>query len=112
MVDDNDDEDDPVVAERDDDPGVAERDDDEDDKPKAMDWPAVRDERAPRQFELVRRSARVNMFDRDGVQFVANDMRLYDLVVWIADHTSHEYMEMAQRSVRYQDAPQEELRNG
>ena len=37
------------------------------------------------QIEEVRKEGRFNMFDRDGVQVAANDLELYDLVVFIED---------------------------
>lgn len=38
------------------------------------------------QLEEVRRDGRCNMLDRDCVQVVADDLGLYELVVWIEEH--------------------------
>ncbi len=37
------------------------------------------------QFDRVRLTGRTNMYDRNQVQVVANDLNCYHLVVWIGD---------------------------
>lgn len=44
------------------------------------------------QAEQVRQEGRFNMMDRNGVQTAAYDNELYDLVTWIEEHDSGEYM--------------------
>lgn len=37
-------------------------------------------------LERVRRDGRINMLDRRGVQYIANDLDEYATVAWIEDH--------------------------
>lgn len=46
------------------------------------------------QFTEVRDTGRVNMMDRDGVQRVASEMDLSELVVFIEEAEQKEYMEL------------------
>lgn len=46
------------------------------------------------QIRDVRDSGKTNMFDKNGVQRVAFDMRLFELVEFIEDSNSEEYVEL------------------
>ena len=52
------------------------------------------------QQEAVRRSGKVNMFDLRGVQWVANEAEFYDLVLFIEDNDSQEYLRMAESAAK------------
>lgn len=41
------------------------------------------------QILKVRDTGRTNMFDINGVQVVANDLDLFELVVWLYDRNNH-----------------------
>lgn len=45
------------------------------------------------QLEAIRDSGEINMFDRRGVQVIANRRDFYDLVIWIEDAGSRIYGE-------------------
>ena len=40
------------------------------------------------QILAVRKSGRTNMFDVPMVQYIANEMRLYELVIFLEEHRS------------------------
>jgi len=46
------------------------------------------------QLEAVRRSGKANMFDRSLVQRVAYESDYFELVNWIEDHSSDEYVQL------------------
>ena len=48
------------------------------------------------QMEEVRRTGAVNMMDKNGVQSVANELGYRDLVLWLEEATSKEYVEVLQ----------------
>ena len=43
-------------------------------------------EKIKEQILAVRATGRINMFDANGVQVIANEMQFYDLVVFIEEH--------------------------
>jgi len=55
------------------------------------------------QLEEVRQDGRCNMLDRIGVQFIADDLGHYELVVWIEDH-QREYGRMILEGFEVEDA--------
>lgn len=55
------------------------------------------------QLEEVRLDGRVNMLDRDGVPFIADDLGHYELVVWVEDHR-RQYGRMILEGFEVEDA--------
>ena len=45
-------------------------------------------EKIKKQVLAVRNTGRTNMFDIPMVQVIANELNLFDLVVWLEDHKS------------------------
>ena len=45
-------------------------------------------EKIREQILIVRKTGRTNMFDVPTVQYIANEMRLYELVVFLEEHRS------------------------
>lgn len=45
-------------------------------------------EKIRQQILAVRATGRTNMFDISAVQFIANEMRLYELVIFLEEHRS------------------------
>lgn len=55
------------------------------------------------QLEQVRCDGRFNMLDRNGVQWAANDLGLYELVVWIEDLPRRDYRRVIMQGVEVID---------
>lgn len=52
------------------------------------------------QQEAIRSSGMINMFDKEGVKQIAEDMGSDELVDFIENASADEYMDMANESVR------------
>ncbi len=59
------------------------------------------DQQVLEDLKKVRDSGEVNMFNRRGVQFVANDLNCFSLVCWIEDHRASEYAKLLDQFSEY-----------
>jgi len=62
-------------------------------------------ERVFKDLKKVQESGEVNMFNRRGVQFVANDLNCFSLVCWIENHRASEYTKLLDQFSDYLEQP-------
>lgn len=55
-------------------------------------------EKVLQQYEAIRSSGMINMFDIEGVKQIASDMGSHELVVFIEEHGADGYFDMAEES--------------